>query len=156
MNFEKTSQDFLNLNKTSLQKLGIKIPEPVSIAPNEPIQKLTFTKADVKREKELQRLCRNALTSRHYIELTNSNAADYAGQDIAGWFGHLSKPQGNAFMPDLFVFNPTQTRCLMVELKVHNAFQVGQKEMITAGTWRMVTTYDDFITTLKEWEQRNE
>ena len=90
---------------------------------------------------------------RGYVELTHTNAAEHAA-DAKGWFGHLAKPQGNPIMPDLFVFDARMNRCLMVELKTNNVFQVGQKEMLEAGNWEIATSYGEFVTILENWEKK--
>ena len=144
---EKVSEAVRALNPhlyATLQPQAIQLPHD-----------LKATKADVKAEKELQRLCENGLNQRGYVNLTNTNAAQFAATNAVGWYGHLPKPQGNAFMPDLFIFDAKMARCLMVELKTHNVFQVGQKEMVQVRAWWLATTYDEFISQLEAWEEHN-
>ena len=111
------------------------------------------TKADVKAEKELQRLCQNGLNQRGYVSLTGDNAARCANDNAVGWYGHLQKPMGNSFMPDLFIFNAAMTRCLMVELKTPNVFQAGQREMCERAAWKLVTSYEDFVAKVAAFEK---
>ncbi len=147
---EKVSKSFIELNPHLFGEKGI---APLPTTQMLDLSKLSATKADVKAERQLQTLCQNGLNQRGYISLTNTNAAQFASANPAGWYGHLPKPQGNAFMPDLFIFDAGMTRCLMVELKTHNVFQVGQKEMIQAGAWVLVTSYDDFVAKVAAFEQ---
>lgn len=150
LNPDKVSKSFIELNPHLFGENGI---APIQPTQTLDLSKMPAKKADVKAEKQLQTLCQNGLNQRGYISLTNTNAAQFAGKDIAGWYGHLPKPQGNAFMPDLFIFNRAMTRCLMIELKTHNVFQVGQKEMIESGAWALVTSYDDFVAKVAAFEK---
>lgn len=140
----KVSPDFAKLNPGIFGNNGM--IAPIDGTDTKP------TKADVKMEKELQAICRQWLMQRGYIELTGANAEIHAPVNTVGWFGHLAKPRGNAFMPDLFIFNPPMTHCLMVELKVRKVYQPGQREMINADVWREVTTWHEFRAVLENFE----
>jgi len=111
-------------------------------------------KADIKAEKELQQNCENWLhTCRGYLRFTATNAERVAkGEHVAGWFGHLHKPKGNPFLPDLFIFNDICTRSLFVELKVRPVYQRGQREMIDNLVWTEVNTFEQFIDVVTAWE----
>ncbi len=157
------SPAFIEANRTLLEAAGI-VPKTLPVSPPPPPVEppKPEPKAEGKPpkrryshspEKRLQADCRNGLLLRGYVELTNTNAAEHAA-DAKGWFGHLSKPQGNAFMPDLFVFDARQRHCLMVELKTNNVYQVGQKEMIASGNWELATDYTGFIEILEKWEKK--
>lgn len=142
---EKVSASFIAANPHLYAK-----PEPQAMQlPHD----FKPTKADAKAEKELQRLCQNGLNQRGYVSLTGDNAARCAKDNAVGWYGHLGNPQKNPLMADLFIFNAPMTRCLMVELKTHNVFQVGQKEMIECGAWALVTSYEDFVAKVAAFEK---
>lgn len=159
LNLENLSPDFVRLNRRLLEAQGIlpKLPEPEPTPPPcpvpespKPAKKKTRYGKDP--EKKLQADCRNLLIQRGYLELTPTNLAQHAA-DARGWFGHMVKPQANPIMPDLFIFDPSQTRCLMVELKTHNVWQVGQKEMVEAGRWRLATDWQGFCEIMDCWEK---
>lgn len=155
INLLKVSTSFLQLNADKLGALGLTLPPKPAEQNRLDLSQLRATKADVKAEKELQRLCQNGLNQRGYVSLTGENAARCASTNAVGWYGHLGNPQKNPLMPDLFIFNAPMMRCLMVELKTHNVFQVGQKEMIEGRAWWMASTYEEFILQLGAWEETN-
>ncbi len=100
-------------------------------------------------EKELQRLCEAELNRRGYLRLTPDNAA----RKGKGYFGHLTQAQKNPLMPDLFVFSCDITKPpFLVELKVCNKYQPGQREMIEQCIWQEHRTFADFAAALKDWE----
>ena len=165
LKLENLSPDFVRLNRELLERAGLldKLPTPPPAPEPEPLPcpapapaKETAPKRKVRYgkdpEKKLQNDCRNLLIHRGYVELTPTNLAERAA-DAFGWFGHLVKPQGNPIMPDLFIFDAKQERCLMVELKTHNVYQVGQKEMIEAGCWKLATAAADFLEIVENWEK---
>ena len=99
-------------------------------------------------EKKLQAECELYLESHGYRRLTANNAGEYA----TGWFGHLFKPQGNPFMPDLFVFHePNDRPALLVELKTRESFQPGQLEMCDRGAWTLCRSFVEFVKIFTEW-----
>lgn len=121
---------------------------------------LPLTKDDILKESEqksagnergLQDKCESLLKERLYMRLTPINAADDC-IGIAGWFGHLHKPIGNPFYADLAIYNYKMTRCLMVELKVKDSYQVGQQEMIMRGCWKLAKSVEEFRKILDKWE----
>ena len=150
LNSEKVSKSFIELNPHIFGEKGI---APIQPTQTLDLSKMPPTKADAKAEKELQRLCQNGLNQRGYVSLTGDNAARCARTNAVGWYGHLGNPQKNPLMSDLFIFNASMTRCLMVELKTHNVFQTGQKEMIERGAWELVTSYDDFVAKVAAFEK---
>lgn len=159
LNLENLSPDFVRLNRRLLEAQGIlpKLPEPEPPPPPRPVPEAPKpakkkTRYGKDPEKKLQADCRNLLIQRGYLELTPTNLAQHAA-DARGWFGHMVKPQANPIMPDLFIFDPSQTRCLMVELKTHNVYQVGQREMIDAGRWQLATDWREFEKILDCWEK---
>lgn len=113
--------------------------------------KKDFEPKNVGSERGLQDKCESLLNDRLYVRLTPINAADDC-RGIAGWFGHLHKPIGNPFYADLAIYNYKMTRCLMVELKVKDAYQVGQKEMIMRGCWKLAKSIEEFRKILDNWE----
>ena len=160
LNLENLSPDFVRLNRKLLEAQGIlpKLPEPEPTPPPCPVPEAPKpakkkTRYGKDPEKKLQADCRNLLIQRGYLELTPTNLAQHAA-DARGWFGHMVKPQANPIMPDLFIFDARQKRCLMVELKTHNVYQVGQKEMIDAGNWELATDYAEFVKILSQWEKK--
>jgi hypothetical protein len=112
------------------------------------------SKADDKAEKELQKLCENWLVQRGYQRLTADNAERHHNQaaQMRGWFGHLHTAKRNPLMPDLFIFDSSGTRCLLVELKVADRWQPGQKEMVNMGMWKVCRRCEDFLLLVKGWE----
>jgi hypothetical protein len=94
------------------------------------------------------------LACRGYRRLTAPEvmAVDKGGE-CSGWFGHLSKPVGNPFYPDLIIYTPKMDRCLGVELKVRHEYQPGQAEMIRLGAWRVCFSFDEFLAVVEEWER---
>ncbi len=117
-----------------------KIPTPVEM-----------TKADKISEKELQITCENLLRLRGYLRLTADNVEIFDTDSHAGFFGHLHNPKRNPLMPDLWIM-ARQKLTLYVELKVVSIYQRGQKEMIDAGFWHEIRTFDAFVKLLNEWE----
>jgi len=157
----RLSPDFIEANRTLLEAAGIippaATPTPKPEAAPEPPKAQSADGKPKRRyshspEKKLQADCRNGLLRRGYVELTHTNAAERAA-DAKGWFGHLAKPQGNPIMPDIFVFDARMERCLMVELKTNNVYQVGQREMLDAGNWELATEYGEFVALLEKWEK---
>jgi hypothetical protein len=119
---------------------------------------LPLTEADVKAEMEpesnergLQHRCEAILKERGYDRLTPINCAE-SRVGRAGWFGHLFEPRRNPVMSDLFIFDLRMRRCLMVELKVKDKYQIGQEEMIQRGAWKEARTAGEFDRILTEWE----
>ena len=102
-------------------------------------------------EKNLQSTCESWLTQRGYARLTAANA-DYS-TDVRGWYGHLTEARRNPLMPDLFMFDRTG-RCLLVEFKVRDAYQLGQLAMIESGMWTECRTFEDFEALVTEWEDQ--
>lgn len=101
-------------------------------------------------EKRLQADCERYLEERGYLRLTAKNAGQYA----TGWFGHLNKPIGNPFMPDLFIYHePNDRPALLVELKTVDLFQPGQREMIDRGAWTLCRSLVEFAIIFNEWTE---
>lgn len=116
------------------------------------------TKADVKEEKELQKLCEHELTRRGYVRLTADGAEMVALQSdpqdgLGGWFGHWPNAKKNPLFPDLFICDSPMQNCLMVELKVVSRYTSGQKELIFKGCWHEVRSHEAFKILLDGWEQ---
>lgn len=117
----------------------IKLPDPPS-------------KADVRAEKQLQADCEGILSVRGYQRLTAHNAATIGDRECLGWFGHLAEAKRNPLMPDLFIFSESTHDALLVELKVRDHYQPGQREMIQRGCWLECRSVDEFRRALNEWE----
>jgi len=108
-------------------------------------------------EKELQAACEAWLSNMGYLRLTAKNA-EIAFQlklctqpkSFNGWFGLLFRPQGNAFMPDLFIIDKA-CRILQVELKVKEKYGRGQREMIAMGYWKHASTLLEFEDHIYRW-----
>jgi len=112
------------------------------------------SKADIKLEKELQQTCENWLTLRGYLRMTADNAVRHAKEmdpAMRGWFGHWTENKRNPLMPDLAIFDRVSL-CLLVELKVRDKWQVGQKAMVETGFWRVAWNFKEFEQMVKEWE----
>lgn len=101
-------------------------------------------------ERKLQEDCEKWLAVIGYVRLTAENAM--AAKNPRGWFGHLSQPKGNAFMPDIFILN--KGRALLVELKVREDYRPGQKAMLARGEWKKATNLNEFCGLVKEWEKQ--
>jgi hypothetical protein len=72
---------------------------------------------------------------------------------IVGFFVHLHNPIGNPQLPDLLIYDyPLRRPPLMVELKVVDTFQPGQKDAITAGMWKLAYCVEEFGALLTKWE----
>ena len=72
-----------------------------------------------------------------------------------GYFGHWFESQRNAFMPDLLILPwPNNRPALLLELKVRNKYQPGQKEAIDAGLWIECRNLDEVIAAVAKWENK--
>lgn len=103
-------------------------------------------------EKRLQKACEGLCEQRGYRRLVGPRM-DSVLRDtsLKGFHGHVTEARKNAFMPDLFIYD-LAGRCLLVELKVSDKYQPGQKEMIDAGLWVECRTPERFGEVLSEWE----
>lgn len=110
-----------------------------------------FAGSDVDKEADLQSDCESILTSKGYLRLTPANAEAYAHLNVPGWFGHMVHAVCNPFMPDLFIYAKDRAP-LLVELKVRDRFSTGQREMIEARWWELVTSAEQFRAILERWE----
>ena len=99
-------------------------------------------------ERALQAKCERYLETRGFKRLVAGNAALPA----RGWFGHLAKPLGNPFMPDLMVWHePNDRPALMIEIKTRNRFQPGQREMCERGAWLLCWSFAEFVKVFERW-----
>ena len=117
---------------------------------------LAIEKGCKRDEKKLQEDCEGLCEQRGYRRLVGANIAKHlSDKAVKGFFGHIPDlkrtAKGNIFLPDLPVFD-FFGRCLLVELKVWNQYQPGQKEMIDAGLWVECRTVERFGDVLSEWE----
>jgi len=131
---------------------GIFEPTPVQQSPFE--RYAQPTKGDLKEEKEFQKLCEQELTRRGFVRLSApavESALKPEGEGFPGWFGHWPRAERNPLMPDLFIVDAPMRNCLMVELKTHNKYQPGQKELIFKGCWYEVRTFPQFRQLLDWW-----
>lgn len=103
-------------------------------------------------EDELHDACEKWLVAIGYTLLTAANAM--AAKNPRGWYGHLSQPKGNPFMPDIFIFRAG--RCLLVELKVREDYRPGQLAMIERGEWKLATSEEQFAALVITWEKTND
>lgn len=102
-------------------------------------------------EKALQKMCEQWLTIRGYCRLTADNAA--SDEPKKGWFGHLVEAKRNPLMPDLFILNFEMNKPpLMIELKVRDKWQPGQREMVKIGAWKLAWSFQDVEKYVKSWE----
>ena len=102
-------------------------------------------------EKTFQTQCEQYMHHRGYRRLTADNAC--LSGTPRGWTGHLFNPKKNPLMPDIFIFNPDMSKSLMVELKVKDIWQNGQKEMVERGAWTVCFEFDEFVACVKAWEK---
>ena len=79
-----------------------------------------------KLEADLQKVSEQWLHHRGYMRLTADNAVNEVPAPC-GWYGHLVQAKKNSFLPDLIIFDYMMQRSLMIELKVRNVWQPGQK-----------------------------
>jgi len=107
----------------------------------------------IQSEGALQKKCERYLENQHFKRLTAAHAA----QPARGWFGHLHKPEGNPFLPDLIIFHePNDRPALLVELKVSLKFQPGQKEMIDRDAWKLCMSFAEFVHAFHAWKGTKE
>jgi len=79
--------------------------------------------------------------------------SDNPDEDIPkGYFGHWFNNRRNPFILDLLILSPTG-HYLMVDLKVSNHYQPGQKEIVAQGYGHFAWSLDDFIVILNKWEK---
>ena len=104
-------------------------------------------------EPALQKQCENFLDSLGYKRMTAVNAQK-THYFTAGWYGHMHEAERNPLMPDLWIFaEPNNRPPLLVELKVRNVYQPGQREMITRGMWIECRTLAEFAETVLNWNK---
>ena len=108
---------------------------------------------DARSEKELQDQCERWLPLHGFARLTADNAVAPPA-NLAGWFGHEPRAVGQAFLPDLFIFEQTMRHCLMVELKkpegaIH--WQPGQRESVESGRWTLCRSFGQFTAAVTGW-----
>ena len=102
-------------------------------------------------EKDLQAQCEKWLRQHNYQRLV----AGMLQSTVRGFYGHWFESQRNAFMPDLLIVDyPLRRLPLFVELKVRNKWQVGQKQAIALGLWKLAFTFDEFVNIVTEWEAK--
>jgi hypothetical protein len=82
----------------------------------------------------------------------NSAEIEAASSMRLGWYAHLHNPRENPLMPDLMIFDKAMRRCLMIELKVRDKYQPGQRDMIALGCWKESRTFDSVVEIVKQWE----
>ena len=106
-------------------------------------------------EAELQRECEYWLMDHGYLRLTPENAK----RGIAmrggprGWFAHLVKAERNPLMPDLMIYSADMRHCVGIELKAKkHKWQPGQREMVTAGLWRLAFDVRQLAEIVETWE----
>jgi hypothetical protein len=117
-----------------------------------PLNRSTLGKPDD--EAALQRQCETFLDSLGYKRMTAVNAQK-TFCECAGWYGHLNETERNPLMPDLWIFaQPNVRPPLLVELKVRNVYQSGQKEMIARGMWIECRTLAEFAETVLNWSKK--
>ena len=105
-------------------------------------------------EKEFQTICEQWLRHRGYKTMTADNAGTQ--EIVTGWVGHLFNAKKNPLLPDLFIYNPEMTRCLMIELKVVAVFQPGQQEMIDRGAWALAYNFQTVEGLVKSFEAQTQ
>lgn len=110
------------------------------------------TLAEYKDEGDLLDACCAHLAALGYERMTADNAC--ANPSPRGWYGHLVVAKGNPFMADLIILSPRQNRSLMVECKVRDRYQPGQRQMIEAGAWVEVRTAQAFAQAVTRFEAR--
>lgn len=105
-------------------------------------------------ESLFQSACERYLVFRGYRRLTADAVESEFASELGpsrGWFGHVARAKGNPLMPDLFVFRRSAPPLLM-ELKVREKYQRGQREMIEMGWWLLIRDFDEFVQALVDWE----
>jgi len=127
-----------------------------------PMDPTKATKQDIRNEKDLQKVCEQWLTSHDYCRLTASEAMRIdeivniklkETPGIKGFFGHWVNNERNPLMSDLAIFSyPDPRPPLLVELKVNDIWQPGQREMVRLGFWHVCWTPEEFIVLHRKWE----
>ena len=56
-------------------------------------------------------------------------------------------------MADLMIYDAKMRHCLMIELKVRDKYQPGQREMIAMKCWKEARTFEVVVELVKEWEK---
>jgi len=116
------------------------------------------SKYDIDEEKKLQAICERYLNQRGYKRLKAEIVVIYStapkgSHDMPnGYFGHWFNNRRNPFILDLLILSPTG-HYLMVDLKVSNHYQPGQKEIVVQGYGHFAWSLDDFIVILNKWEK---
>jgi hypothetical protein len=90
------------------------------------------------------------LTQRGYVYLTGANAVEQPS--ARGYWLHLNAARRNPMLLDVLVLHPSG-RYLMVELKVRDEWQTGQKELIAQGYGTSAWSIGEFAAKLKMWEE---
>ena len=142
--FPNASQEFIAANVKQ------------SVAPVEAIRHAAEQCRDIE-ERDLQSDCEQWLRNRGYMPMTKDSAEIESEKPMRkGWYAHLHEPRGNPLMPDLMIYSADMRRCLMVELKVRNKYQPGQKEMIGLGAWKEARTFQVVTELVTEFEKECE
>jgi len=105
------------------------------------------------KEKEFQSTSEQWLMHRGYLRLTPDNAAKKP-LNQRGWQAHLFNARKNPLFPDLMLFDVDMEYSLMIELKVRDVYQPGQREMIARGSWNLALSFGDVESLVKGWEAK--
>lgn len=105
-------------------------------------------------EGELQRAAESLLELMQYRRLSADCVERNWGPEMRGFFGHLSNPERNPLMPDLFIFDRSLCRPpLLIELKVRDEYQPGQRVLIECGFWQEARSVDAVRALVLAWER---
>jgi len=103
-------------------------------------------------EKVLQVAVEAMLGRRGYLRMTPDNYAA-CGEQVRGFFGHWPRCKGNPTISDLLIVDVKRVRPpLMLELKVRDEWQPGQKEAVALGLWVVAWSVKEAEGILDGWE----
>ena len=106
-------------------------------------------------EFELQAAVELELHERKYYRMTPANFDAAIKGTIAprGFYGHWTDNERNPTMADLLIVSWTTPRPpLLLELKVRQVFQPGQKQAISLKLWRLAWSLPEAQAIISEWE----
>lgn len=108
-------------------------------------------------ENALQRQAEAFLTKRGYLRLTPKAMIRAKIDPPRGFFGHWNENRGNPLMADLLVMDFPLTRVpLMLELKVRDRWQPGQKQAAGLRLWRVAWCMEDVRREVDAWDNGKE
>ena len=106
-------------------------------------------------EKDLQQSVEDDLAARLYYRMTAPNFAAAIRGTISprGFFGHWTECERNPLISDLLVVSwPVPRPPLLLELKVRDSWQPGQKQAISLKLWNLAWDLAEARSIIEAWE----